>query len=313
MPTAFLFAGQGAQKVGMAKDLAGRYGEVSRLLDEAEDAASLPLKRMMFDGPDEALRDTAVQQPAVLAASVAAMKAAELDGRLPTFTAVAGLSLGEYSACCAAEAIPFADAVRLVKRRGELMKEACSRGKSGMISVLGLDEESCRKACEEAKAATDGDEVLQVANLNCPGQVVIAGEIGALEAAGKLCKEMGARRLVPLKVAGAFHTPLMAPAAEGLKAEMERVEFRDPRVPVVQNCCAEKTSSASLLKERLIGQLTSTVLWEKSMRLLLSEGVDSFVEFGPGRTLAGLLRRIDGSARVTSVSSSDDIASLPLT
>ena len=299
--------------MGMARDFAERYAEVSRLLDEAEDASSLPLKRMMFEGPRDALHDTSVQQPAVLAASIAAMKAVELAGKLPRFVAVAGLSLGEYSAACAAGAISFADAVRLVKRRGELMQEACTRVKGGMISILGLDEEACRRACEEAKAATDASAVVEVSNLNCPGQVVIAGELEALGEAERLCREKGARRVVRLKVAGAFHTPLMAPAAEGLKSEMERIEFRDPQVPVVQNCCGEKTTSASLLKERLIGQLTRPVLWEKSMRLLISEGVDSFVELGPGTVLAGLLRRIDRSSEVVSVGSVDDIASLPLT
>lgn len=310
MSAVLLFAGQGAQKVGMAKDLAGRYAEVSRLLDEAEEASSLPLKKIMFEGPDEALRDTSVQQPAVLAASMAAMRAVELEGKLPEFAAVAGLSLGEYSASCAAGAVCFADAVRLVKRRGELMQMASGRVESGMSSVLGLDEGSCRDACEEARG---GDAVVQIANLNCPGQIVIAGELRALEAAERLCREKGAKRVVRLKVAGAFHTPLMAPAAQGLREEIERTAFSDPRVPVVQNCCAEKTASARLLKERLVEQLTSPVLWERSMRLLISEGVDSFVELGPGKVLAGLLRRIDRSCRIASVCSADDLASLPLT
>ncbi len=313
MPAALLFAGQGAQKVGMARDFAEKYGEISQLLDEAEAASSLPLKRIMFEGPDEALRDTSVQQPALLAASIAAMKAAELEGRLPESAAVAGLSLGEYSACCAAGAVSFADAVRLVKRRGELMQEASSRVKSGMSSVLGLDEESCRKACKEARAAPGEEAVVQVANLNCPGQVVIAGELGALEEAEKLCKGKGAKRVVRLKVAGAFHTPLMASAAEGLRSEIDRIEFRAPRIPVVQNCRAEKATSAAALKEGLVKQLTNPVLWEKSMRLLIAEGTRSFVELGPGKVLAGFLRRIDRSCEVFSVGSAEDIASLPLT
>ena len=307
--TALLFAGQGAQKVGMGADLAEAYPASREVFETADRVLGFPLTGIMFEGPKEDLEATENAQPAVLAMGLACMRALESEGKLPEFSYAAGLSLGEYGAHVAAGSLGVEDALRLVRRRGELMRDAAKERPGGMASVLGLEPEKIEEACREASDAG----LVGVANRNCPGQTVISGELAALEKASELCREKGAKRVVRLKVAGAFHTPLMAPAAQGLREEIERTAFSDPRVPVVQNCCAEKTTSASLLKERLIEQLTSPVLWERSMRLLISEGVDTFVELGPGKVLAGLLRRIDRSCRAASVGSAGDLSSLPLT
>lgn len=301
MKTAFLFPGQGAQKVGMGKDLYEAFAPARSVFDAAEDAARLPLKKLCFEGPQEELDRTDVAQPAILAVSAATLsvirEAAPAlfkdDG--PEF--LAGLSLGEYTALYAAGAVGLLDAVRLVARRGELMQQAATAVKSAMVAVTGLDEDKARQLCE---AAGDG-EVLTCANFNCPGQIVLSGQTGACKRAEEMARDFGASGAVMLKVAGAFHSRIMQPAAEKFAETLEAVEFADPRAGVIANVDARPYESSSQIKPKLLAQLISPVRWQQSVEALLAGGVRQFYEIGPGRVLSGLLRRIDRDAKIVSV------------
>ncbi len=287
--TAFVFAGQGAQTVGMGRALCGRSAAARALFDRASAALGFDLVEACFEGPQEQLNRTDVCQPALL---VHAFAAYEAHAPRPDAAAVAGLSLGEYTACVAAGALEFEEAVRLVKLRGQWMQEACDAAPSGMASVLGLDREKCAQACHEAGG------VVVVANLNAPGQVVISGEKAALERAVERAKALGAKRAIPLKVAGAYHSPLMKPAQERMRAELAKAKFSAPRIPVVCNVDAKATTDPGRLRENLSVQITSSVLWEDSIRAI---GASKYVEFGPGKVLAGLIRKIDEKAEVESI------------
>ncbi len=304
MKTAFLFPGQGAQQVGMGKDLHEAFPAARRVFDEAEAATDLPLRRLCFEGPEEELSRTDICQPAVFTVSAAALAVLDelpgsdqLEAIRPAY--VAGLSLGEYTALYAADAVDLQPAVRLVARRGELMQEAATAVPSGMVSVIGLDEPTARRL---ARAASRG-RPLACANFNCPGQVVLSGALDACGRVEKLAAAFGASGAVPLKVAGAFHSEIMAPAAEKLAEALKDVEFRDPRVPVVANVDGQPYTRADEIPARLLAQLTSAVRWQQSMEFLLAEGTESFYEIGPGRVLAGLMRRIRRRAELTSLNS----------
>jgi [acyl-carrier-protein] S-malonyltransferase len=304
--TALLFPGQGSQSVGMGRDLAEAFPAVRAWIEAADRAAGFALSAAMFDGPDEALTDTAVQQPALVAASLAAWRAAEAAGRAPRFEAVAGLSLGEYAACAVAGAMDFEDAVRCVAARGRFMKEAAAAVPQGMAAVIGAEREVVEAACAEARAI--GPEgVVSVANLNAPSQVVIGGALAALERAKAALKTRGVRKVMPLKVSGAFHTELMAPARERLAKFLETVHIRDPRVPIVSNATAEKAMDAGAVRRNLIIQVTSPVRWMDSMRGLVSDGFDTFYEVGAGAVLAGLMKRIAPEARVVPLGTAEDV------
>jgi [acyl-carrier-protein] S-malonyltransferase len=299
MTVAFLFPGQGAQKVGMGRDLYEAYPAAKRVFDEAEAATGLPLRQLCFQGPEEDLARTDICQPAIFTVSAATLAAMgellspqQLEAIRPSY--VAGLSLGEYTALYAADAIDLQPAARLVARRGELMQQAAGAVASGMVAVAGLDEPQARKL---ARAAAGG-ETLTCANFNCPGQVVLSGAIGACRRAEQMAGDLGATGAVPLKVAGAFHSEIMAPAAEGLARALREVQFRSPQAPVVANVDARPYAAAAQIAGKLLGQLTSAVRWQQSMELLLAEGVQRFYEIGPGRVLAGLMRRIDRRAEV---------------
>jgi [acyl-carrier-protein] S-malonyltransferase len=304
--TALLFPGQGAQQVGMGRDLALAYPAVQAWFEAADRAAGFGLTAKIFGGPEEDLTDTAVQQPALVAVSLAAWRAVEAEGRAPAFEAVAGLSLGEYAACAVAGALSFEDAVRCVAMRGRFMKEASDAVPSGMLAVLCSDIQAVDAACAEARGP--GPEgVVSIANVNAPGQVVIGGAMPALERAKVALKARGIKKAIPLKVSGAFHTELMAPARTRLAEALGRIEIRDPRTPVISNCTADRAVSAPAVRQNLIDQMTRPVRWAESMQRLVTEGFDTFYEVGAGTVLAGLMKRIAPDVRVIPLGTAADV------
>ena len=286
--TALLFAGQGAQAVGMGRELAEAYPAAREVFETADRVLGFALTEILFEGPKGELDRTENSQPAVLAMGVACLRALESEGKSPAFSYAGGLSLGEYGAHVAVGSIGVEDAIRLVRRRGELMRDAARSRPGGMASVLGLEQELVEEACREASEAG----LVAPANRNSPGQIVISGELAALEKASALCEEKGAKRVVRLAVSGAFHTPLMQPARVGLEKELAKVEIRRARVPVSANATAEYVTEPAGIRRALLEQLTGTVLFEDSIRRLAADGVTRRIELGPGKVLSGLVRRV---------------------
>ncbi len=304
--TAAVFTGQGAQAVGMGRDLYERFPSVRRLFDAAGEIVGYDIKKYCFDGPVEKLEQTDIQQPAILLVSAAYWQAmCETAGGALEVSAAAGLSLGEYTALHAAGALSFEDALRLVHVRGSLMWESGRTQPGGMVCVMNLDEAKVRELCQRAA----GGEVLTLANLNCPGQIVLSGTKSAVRRALDLCGEYGTRG-VELPVSGAFHSPLMAEAAGRLREELDRATFGTTRFPVYSNVTAEPHGGPETMRELLFRQMTSPVLWERTVRNLASRGVSEFLEPGPGRVLTGLMRRIDRNIRCRNVSTAEDVAKL---
>jgi [acyl-carrier-protein] S-malonyltransferase len=304
MPTALVFPGQGAQYVGMGKDLAAKHPAARALLEQADRILGFPLSKVIAEGPEAELTRTDVSQPAILVSSLMSLEALKAR-RTPEFAATAGLSLGEYTALVAAGALPFEDAVRLVRLRGEAMQAAAEAVPSGMVALIGADEASATRLCA---ACADG-EVLQVANLNATGQVVISGASAACQRAvgmvGAKGKELGIRKAIALNVAGAFHSALMAPAAERLRAALAKARFSDPRVPVWANVTAKPVTRAADIPELLVSQLTQPVRWAESTAGIVAAGIGDFLELGPQKQLSGMIartvptatcRNIDGAA-----------------
>lgn len=296
---AFQFPGQGSQYVGMGKALAERFASARRTFDEADDILGFGLSQLCFEGPAEALTDTVNAQPAILATSIAALRAlAEAtDGPIAPDYFI-GHSLGEYSALIAANALTFADGLRLVRLRGELMREAGEVRPGGMLAVIGLDAAVLHDIC--AKVSED-ERVVQVANDNAPGQVVLSGDLQALQRAAELAKESGARRVVRLAVSIAAHSRLMAHAADGLRRAVQAVALRPPAVPVVANVDARPIHTPEDVRRELVEQLTAPVRWTDSIRELARRGVSRFVEIGPGSVLTGLVSRITQTASAVSI------------
>ena len=294
---AFVFPGQGSQHVGMGKSLAEQFDVCRETLSQADSIIGESLTELCFDGPEEALALTQNTQPAVLAVSIAAYRLLESRGIEPVF--VAGHSLGEYSAHVAAGTISFADALRTVRRRGQYMQEAVPVGSGAMAAVLGLDESAVRTACEEV---ADG-EVVSPANLNAPGQIVIAGSVSAVQRASERAKELGARRVLRLPVSAPFHCSLMKPAQKRLEPDLGRLIVSDPKVPVIANVDAEAKTDARSSLDALIEQVSAPVRWEAVVRRLLALGVNTFVEVGPGTVLNGLVKKIDRKARTANFES----------
>jgi [acyl-carrier-protein] S-malonyltransferase len=288
---AFLFPGQGSQAVGMGKAFHDSSKPARAIFEEANDALGFDLSRLMFEGPETDLALTANTQPAVLTASVAAAAACAERGLEPAIAT--GHSLGEYSALVVAGALPFADAVRVVRRRGELMQDAVPLGVGAMAAIMGMDVEGVERICTEAAHG----EVVQVANVNSTGQVVIAGHRTGVERAVALAAAEGGKKSVMLPVSAPFHCALMAPTAEGLAPMLESLLVSAPRIPVVRNVDAGVTRSAAEVTPFLLRQIASPVRWTDCVRRLVDEGATSFVEVGPGRVLTGLLRRIVDGAR----------------
>jgi [acyl-carrier-protein] S-malonyltransferase len=292
---AFVFPGQGSQTVGMGRALADQHRVCRDTFAEADAALGRSLSRLCFEGPDDQLVLTENTQPALLATSIAMYRLLRELGLEPDL--VAGHSLGEYSAYVAAGTLEFSDALRIVERRGRYMQEAVPVGSGGMAAVLGLDAEQVRLACEEAAEG----EVVSPANLNAPGQVVIAGMAGAVARAGARAKVHGARRVIPLQVSAPFHCALMAPAQAQLEPELRSLDARRPAVPVIANVDAMPKRDAAAAIDALVAQVSRPVLWEACVRRLASEGVRTYVEVGPGNVLSGLVKKIHHEAHVYNV------------
>jgi len=298
---AFLFPGQGSQSVGMGKDLAERYPVARQTFDEADEALGYKLSHVCFDGPEDQLRMTEITQPAILTASVAAWRVASEQGLKPTF--VAGHSLGEYSAHVAAGTLSFADAVRTVRNRGKYMQEAVPVGVGAMAAILGMQIEKVAAVCTDAAQG----EVCESANINSPEQIVISGHTAAVERATKLADERGAKRAKVLPVSAPFHCSLMKPAQDRLAADLQALTFNDPSLPVLCNVDAALVTSAQPSRDALVRQVTGSVKWDQSIRELIAQGVETFVEVGPGKVLCGLMRQIDRTKTAVNV---EDEASL---
>lgn len=295
MKTAFIFPGQGSQYAGMGKALAEEFPSSRRVFDEADEALGESLSRLCFEGPEEDLKLTANTQPAILATSIAALRAFEDRGVRADY--VAGHSLGEYSALVAAGSLKFSDAVTTVRKRGTFMQEAVPAGEGAMAALLGMDFETVEAICRESA----GDEVCSPANINSPGQIVIAGNKAAVERATALAKERGAKRAVILQVSAPFHCALMQPAANRLAAVLDSIEFSDLNVPLITNVDAQPITMGATARSSLVSQVVSSVRWSDSMRWLIDQGTDRFVEIGPGKVLAGLTRRISSEVKVFSI------------
>jgi [acyl-carrier-protein] S-malonyltransferase len=304
---AFVFPGQGAQKVGMGKMLAANFPICRAAFDEADATLGEPLSALCFDGPEDRLLLTENTQPAILAMSVAVCRLVESRGLSASFAA--GHSLGEYSAHVAAGTLSFADALRAVRRRGRYMQEAVPVGEGAMAAILGLDAGGVARACAETAAGHPG-RVVTLANLNAPGQIVIAGHADAVALAGERAKALGATRAIALAVSAPFHCPLMKPAEDRLAPELRALPAADPRFPVVANVDAEPKRDARSAIDALIRQVSSPVRWEDVVRRLIAEGATAFVEIGPGKVLAGLIRKIDRGVTVLSVEDEKGLAAL---
>ena len=300
--TALLFAGQGAQVVGMGKDLAETFPSAKAWFDRANAVLGYDLATICFNGPEAELTKTENAQPGIFLVSWVCFEL--LKGKIPNlkFDATAGLSLGEFTALTAAGAMSFEDGLRVVRQRGKFMQEACDATRGGMAAVIGLDEAPTREVCAEAGVV--------LANLNCPGQLVISGEAEKIVKACELAKAKGAKRAIPLPVAGAYHSPLMASAQPKLQTELARIKISSPNIPVISNVTAVAHGTTAEISARLIEQVTSSVLWEKSMRGLLAQGFTRLIELGPGTALSGFMKRIDKTAQILNVA---DAASLEAT
>jgi [acyl-carrier-protein] S-malonyltransferase len=284
---AFIFPGQGSQAVGMGKELAGKYPLAQQTFEEADEALGYSLSRVCFEGPEEELRLTEVTQPAILTASIAALRV--LETRIPKPAFVAGHSLGEYSAHVASGTIAFADAVRVVRNRGKYMQEAVPVGVGAMAAIVGLDLENVTAICQEAAQG----EICSPANINSPEQVVISGNTAAVERGANFARERGARLAKLLPVSAPFHCSLMKPAQDRLAADLNKLAMQRPVYPVACNVEATLVSDELKARETLVNQVTGAVRWEQCMRLLIDQGVQTFVEIGPGKVLCGLMRQID--------------------
>ncbi|MDO8140530.1 MAG: ACP S-malonyltransferase [Candidatus Brocadiales bacterium] len=297
--TAFLFPGQGAQYPGMGKDFHEQFKEAREVFNKANETLGFDLAAICFHGKQEELNKTSICQPAILVTSIAILEVLKKNSSIQTGTCLAagGLSLGEYTAHVAVGSMTFTDGVRLVYKRGMFMQEACNSNPGGMVSVIGLEDEKVEQICDEMKSLG----IICAANYNSPGQVVISGEKTILEKASALAKERGARMVVPLKVDGAFHSDLMSPASSKLSKELELTPISKPNIPVVANIHAQYVREPGEIKASLAKQLNSPVRWHQSVSMLIRDGFNQFYEIGPGKSLSGLMKRIDSTQEIRNI------------
>ncbi|MCX6003540.1 MAG: ACP S-malonyltransferase [Chloroflexi bacterium] len=294
--SAYVFPGQGAQSVGMGKDLYDSFDSIKALFKQADEAVDFPLSKMCFEGPEDELRKTTNAQPALVTVSIACLKAAqEVTGnKLPAPTFMVGHSLGEYTALAADDVIDFSTAVYLARERGRLMYEAGLKQPGTMMAILGLDETVLAEICQQTGT--------KIANINCPGQLVISGAIENIAKAAELAKAKGAARVIPLQVSGAFHSPLMQSAVDGMAQILAKITFKDPTVPIIANVTAQPLTVGTQFRDELLNQLCSSVQWQRSIEYLLQQGVTRFTEIGPGKVLTGLIKRIDRDTETINIS-----------
>jgi [acyl-carrier-protein] S-malonyltransferase len=294
---AFIFPGQGSQIVGMGKNLADQHSEVQEFFTKADETLKSPLSKIIFEGPQEELTLTVNAQPALLTTSIAILEFFRKSGIKPDF--VAGHSLGEYTALVASGALTFEEGVYAVRKRGEFMESAVPNGEGTMSAILGLDRVILSQVTDEI---SESGFPVQLANLNCPGQIVISGSRKGVELAGEKAKQACAKRVIPLEVSGPFHSSLLKPAAAQLKVVLDEIEMKDAQIPVIANVTAKPMNDALVIKEKLIEQLYSPVLWEDSVQKMIDLGVDTFIEIGPGKVLSGLVKKVNRAAKTFSVS-----------
>lgn len=302
---AFVFPGQGSQTVGMGQQLAEQYPEVMQYFKKADERLSAELSKLIFEGPQEELTKTVNTQPALLTTSLAILERFQKAAIKPDF--VAGHSLGEYTALVAAGALTFEDGVYAVRKRGEFMEGAVPNGEGSMAAILGLDREPLSKVTAEV---SDSGFPVSLANLNCPGQIVISGSRKGVELASAKAKEAGAKRAIPLEVSGPFHSSLMKPAASELRQVLDGLDMKDASIPVIANVSANPMTTAEEIKENLIEQLYSPVLWEDSVVKMIDLDVDTFIEIGPGKVLSGLIKKINRSVKTYSISDEESCQSV---
>jgi len=304
MQVAYVFPGQGAQFVGMGRDLYENFSSAKAVFQQADEVLKFPLSRLCFDGPEDELQQTINAQPAILTVSFACLKAMqEIDGNrgLPSPIFLAGHSLGEYTALAVAGVLDFAATVCLARERGRLMHQAGQERPGGMAAIIGLDETLLAEVCRETDT--------RIANINCPGQLVISGAVENLNQAAELAKSRGARRAIPLPVSGAFHTPLMQSAVDGMSEAIASLSFNTPLIPVVGNTTAQPLTTADLIKEELLRQLCNCVQWQRSIEYMIDNGVSTFIEIGPGKVLTGLIKRINKSVELINIGDVETVKS----
>jgi len=303
MKAAYVFPGQGSQWVGMGLDLYQNYGAAKAVFEQADKALGFSLSRLCFEGPEDELVRTVNAQPAIVTVSFACLEASRsLNAGLPPAAFVAGHSLGEYTALAAAGVLDFATTVYLARERGRLMHEAGELTPGGMAAIIGLDEIPLAEVCQQTDT--------RIANINCPGQIVISGAKDRLAQAMETVKEKGAHRAIPLQVSGAFHTPLMQPAVDGMAKIIAALDFKAPSVPIIGNTTARPLTTALAVKEELLAQLCNCVQWQRSVEYMVNDGVSTFIEIGPGRVLAGLIKRIDRGVKIINIGTAEAIQNI---
>ena len=301
---AWVFPGQGSQSVGMGRDLYDNFDSARAIFDQADDALGFPLSRLCFEGPEDELRQTINAQPALVATSFACLQAARSLGgnSLPAPAFVAGHSLGEYTALAVAGVFDFATAVRLARERGRLMHEAGQARPGSMAAIIGLDEALLAEVCRQTDTC--------MANINCPGQIVISGATANITRAMDMAKTKGASRAIPLQVSGAFHSPLMQPAVDGMARFISSISFQEPAIPVIGNTTAEPMTTAESVKSELLNQLCNPVQWQRSIEYMVNNGVSTFIEIGPGKVLTGLIKRINKEVKTINIGDLEAVKAL---